>query len=135
MFCIHLKILSFLILFLQTVGFLLPAMHQILTNKKENAAPVSYSRQSTRTPKVLVIAPTRELSQQIELEAVKYAKSVDLRTACVFGGSPKFNQIKILQSGVDIVVGTPGRINDLIEMGSLKLGNISYLVLDEADRM
>lgn len=72
---------------------------------------------------------------QILEEAEKYAAAVGLNATCVYGGVSKFHQIKTLQAGVDIVVGTPGRINDLFRDGILNLQNVHYLVLDEADRM
>ena len=86
------------------------------------------------TPSVLIMAPTRELSIQIEEEARKYAKAVGLSTVCLYGGASKFTQIKDLKEGRDIIVGTPGRLNDLIEMGALDIRHVHYLVLDEADR-
>jgi superfamily II DNA/RNA helicase len=92
------------------------------------------SRSSYRPPKVLVLAPTRELTEQIATEAQKYANAgVDIATA--YGGTAKGPQIFKLRKGVDVIVATPGRCNDLAEMGALDLSKIEYLVLDEADRM
>lgn len=124
----------------KTCGFLLPALHNIemkIPEHNEKKASYKSSRSRVRrVPKVLVVAPTRELSIQIESEVVKYATAVGMNSLCVYGGSSKVPQIKALSGpGSDIVIGTPGRINDLVEMGVLDLRQISYLVLDEADRM
>ena len=128
----------------KTCGFLLPALHDIIENAALNTTQTSNigarsnsrsGRSSRRTPLVLVVAPTRELGIQIESEAHKYASAVGLQSLCVYGGSPKFAQIKSIQNGVDIIVGTPGRLNDLLEMGALDVSKVAYLVLDEADRM
>ncbi|PWZ53621.1 DEAD-box ATP-dependent RNA helicase 3, chloroplastic [Zea mays] len=86
-----------------------------------------------RTPRVLVLAPTRELAKQVEKEIKESAPK--LGTVCVYGGVSYNVQQNALSRGVDVVVGTPGRIIDLINGGSLQLGEVQYLVLDEADQM
>ncbi|KAK4424474.1 DEAD-box ATP-dependent RNA helicase 3, chloroplastic [Sesamum alatum] len=86
-----------------------------------------------RLPKVLVLAPTRELAKQVEKEFKESAPY--LNTVCIYGGVSYVTQESALSRGVDIVVGTPGRIIDLINNNSLKLGEVQYLVLDEADQM
>ncbi|EPS66084.1 hypothetical protein M569_08688 [Genlisea aurea] len=86
-----------------------------------------------RLPKVLVLAPTRELAKQVEKEFKESAPY--LSTACIYGGVSYLTQETSLSRGVDIVVGTPGRIIDLINNNTLKLGEVQYLVLDEADQM
>ncbi|KAJ3108593.1 hypothetical protein HDU96_007482, partial [Phlyctochytrium bullatum] len=85
----------------------------------------------------LVLAPTRELAQQIHLEAKKYGKAYGLRAAVVFGGASKGQQFQELRStgGVEILVATPGRLIDLIKMKATNLRRVSFLVLDEADKM
>jgi ATP-dependent RNA helicase DDX21 len=80
-----------------------------------------------------VLAPTRELAKQVEREFMESAPM--LSTVCVYGGVSITTQQRQLQRGVDIAVGTPGRIIDLIDRRSLNLENVSYLVLDEADQM
>ncbi|XP_039048679.1 DEAD-box ATP-dependent RNA helicase 3, chloroplastic-like [Hibiscus syriacus] len=90
-------------------------------------------RMSGRLPRVLVLAPTRELAKQVEQE-IKESASY-LNTVCVYGGVSYTIQRSALSRGVDVVVGTPGRIIDLIESNDLKLGEVEYLVLDEADQM
>lgn len=93
----------------------------------------SLFRQSGRLPRVLVLAPTRELAKQVEKEIDESAPY--LSTVCVYGGVSYNVQKSALSRGVDVVVGTPGRIIDLINDNSLRLGEVEYLVLDEADRM
>jgi ATP-dependent RNA helicase DDX21 len=86
-----------------------------------------------RTPRALVLAPTRELAKQVEREFMESAPM--LSTICVYGGVSISTQQRQLQRGVDIAVGTPGRIIDLIDRGSLNLRDVRFLVLDEADQM
>ncbi|CAI0381993.1 unnamed protein product [Linum tenue] len=86
-----------------------------------------------RLPRLLVLAPTRELAKQVEKEIKESAPY--LSTVCVYGGVSYVTQQSALTRGVDVVVGTPGRIIDLIKGNSLKLGEVQYLVLDEADQM
>ncbi|KAM3349332.1 hypothetical protein ACQJBY_022410 [Aegilops geniculata] len=91
---------------------------------------------STRSgPTVLVLAPTRELATQILEEAVKFGRSSRISSTCLYGGAPKGPQLRDLERGVDVVVATPGRLNDILEMRKISLKQVSYLVLDEADRM
>ena len=85
--------------------------------------------------RALVLAPTRELALQIEANAKTYGAAARLRTAAVVGGQSLQKQTRALRSGVDILVATPGRLNDLIERASVQLKTIDVLVLDEADRM
>lgn len=80
-----------------------------------------------------MLAPTRELARQVEKEIKESAPY--LNTVCVYGGVSYNTQQNALSRGVDVVVGTPGRIIDLINNSSLKLGEVEYLVLDEADQM
>lgn len=81
----------------------------------------------------LVMAPTRELAKQVDKEFHEAAPSLD--TICVYGGTPIGNQIRQLGYGVDVAVGTPGRIIDLIDRGALNLSEVQFIVLDEADEM
>lgn len=84
-------------------------------------------------PIALVLAPTRELAQQIQSVAKMFSSSI--RNTCIFGGTPKGPQAHDLQNGVEIVIATPGRLIDFLERGSTNLKRVTYLVLDEADRM
>jgi ATP-dependent RNA helicase DeaD len=84
----------------------------------------------------IVLAPTRELATQVESEIKKLAKYLDIKTACIYGGTAYEKQIKALRSDKpQIVVGTPGRVIDLIKKNELKLDQASFCVLDEADEM
>lgn len=86
-------------------------------------------------PNMLVMTPTRELACQIQLEAERFGKRVDIYSVCVYGGAPRGPQLRELRAGAHLVVGTPGRLNDYLEGGELTLENCKNLVLDEADRM
>lgn len=81
----------------------------------------------------LVLAPTRELAKQVEKEFHDTAPGLD--TICVYGGTPISQQMRQLDYGVDIAVGTPGRVIDLLKRGALNLSEVQFLVLDEADQM
>ncbi|KAL6638185.1 hypothetical protein ACP70R_025757 [Stipagrostis hirtigluma subsp. patula] len=111
----------------KTLAFGIPMIKQLI---EEDAGQ---STRRGRTPRVLVMAPTRELAKQVEKEIKESAPK--LSTVCVYGGVSYNIQQNALSRGVDVVVGTPGRIIDLINGGSLKLGDVRYLVLDEADQM
>ena len=80
----------------------------------------------------ICLAPTRELAKQVEKE---FVDSSNLQTLCVYGGTPIQQQIRALNYGVDVVVGTPGRVIDLLKRGSLNLSMVQFVVLDEADQM
>ncbi|KAL6011495.1 hypothetical protein ACLOJK_001943 [Asimina triloba] len=86
-------------------------------------------------PTVLVLSPTRELATQIQDEAVKFGRSSRISCTCLYGGAPKGPQLRDLDRGTDVIVATPGRLNDILEMRRISLRQVSYLVLDEADRM
>jgi len=90
---------------------------------------------SIRAPQVLVICPTRELAQQIEKVASSIGYYMNLRVLSATGGNQLRSDIQILKNGAQFVVGTPGRIFDLIRRKELKLEHIKYLILDEADQM
>uniref|UniRef100_A0A5B6ZCT1 RNA helicase n=1 Tax=Davidia involucrata TaxID=16924 RepID=A0A5B6ZCT1_DAVIN len=109
----------------KTLGYLIPAF--ILLRQHRN--------NSQNGPTVLVLAPTRELATQIQDEAIKFGKSSRVSCTCLYGGAPKGPQLKELDRGADIVVATPGRLNDILEMKKIDFGQVSFLVLDEADRM
>ena len=111
----------------KTLGFLLPAIHLL------QAEFLGGRRRGS--PAILVLAPTRELACQIETECIKFGRTSNIRSACCYGGAPKSLQIRKLQNGVEVIIATPGRLNDLREMNLVDLSQISFLVLDEADRM
>ncbi len=90
---------------------------------------------SSLNPQALVLAPTRELTQQIVGEIQKLSVGQSIQTCGIYGGEPIQRQLRSLERGVDIVVGTPGRVIDHIERRTLFLGDVFHVVLDEADRM
>ncbi|VAI39341.1 unnamed protein product [Triticum turgidum subsp. durum] len=111
----------------KTLAFGIPMIKQII-EQDEGRTPGR-----GRIPRALVLAPTRELAKQVEKEIMESAPK--LSTVCVYGGVSYNTQQNALSRGVDVVVGTPGRLIDLINGGSLQLGEVRYLVLDEADQM
>ncbi|XP_069593119.1 probable ATP-dependent RNA helicase DDX17 [Ranitomeya imitator] len=110
----------------KTLAYLLPAMVHI------NHQP--YLERGDG-PICLVLAPTRELAQQVQQVADEYGKSSRLKSTCIYGGAPKGPQIRDLERGVEICIATPGRLIDFLEAGKTNLRRCTYLVLDEADRM
>ncbi|HJQ23486.1 MAG TPA: DEAD/DEAH box helicase [Blastocatellia bacterium] len=104
----------------KTAAFLLPIIERL---ERPGAA------------RALVLAPTRELALQIEANARDFSRAARLRTVAVVGGENIARQMRALRTGVDIIIATPGRLNDLIERNAVRLGAIEALVLDEADRM
>lgn len=89
-------------------------------------------KQSIRS---LIVTPTRELAIQIQENITAYAQYTTIRSAVIFGGVPQKPQERILKAGVDILVATPGRLNDLIQQGIIDISHIEIFILDEADRM
>lgn len=85
-------------------------------------------------PTVLVLSPTRELALQIEAEVKKFHYR-GIKSVCVYGGGSRKGQIQVVQKGVEIVIATPGRLNDLLMNEIMDVRSVTYLVLDEADRM
>jgi len=88
-----------------------------------------------RVPQVLILAPTRELAHQIRDEVFELSKYMYMKSMCAFGGQSKRRQIEQLEKGAQVVIGTVGRVKDLIDMKKLKLTDIDYFILDEVDRM
>ncbi|XP_008805785.1 DEAD-box ATP-dependent RNA helicase 20 isoform X1 [Phoenix dactylifera] len=110
----------------KTLAYLLPAVVHV------NAQPILAPGDG---PIVLVLAPTRELAVQIQQEATKFGASSRIKSTCIYGGVPKGPQVRDLQKGVEIVIATPGRLIDMLESHYTNLRRVTYLVLDEADRM
>jgi len=90
---------------------------------------------NNRTPRALILCPTRELAAQIEESFRTYGRNLSVRCAVVFGGVSQYHQVRALQSGIDVLIATPGRLQDLMEQGHIDLRAVEVLVLDEADRM
>lgn len=86
-------------------------------------------------PIALILAPTRELAVQIQQECTKFGSNSRIRNTAIYGGAPKGPQIRDLQRGVEIVIATPGRLIDMLETQKTNLRRVTYLVMDEADRM
>ncbi|PTB65173.1 P-loop containing nucleoside triphosphate hydrolase protein [Trichoderma citrinoviride] len=110
----------------KTLTYCLPAIVHI------NAQPLLAPGDG---PIVLILAPTRELAVQIQQEISKFGRSSRIRNTCVYGGVPKGPQIRDLSRGVEVCIATPGRLIDMLEAGKTNLRRVTYLVLDEADRM
>jgi ATP-dependent RNA helicase DDX5/DBP2 len=110
----------------KTLTYCLPAIVHI------NAQPLLSPGDG---PIVLILAPTRELAVQIQAEISKFGRSSRIRNTCVYGGVPKGPQIRDLSRGVEVCIATPGRLIDMLEAGKTNLRRVTYLVLDEADRM
>lgn len=83
----------------------------------------------------LILAPTRELSIQIYNEAKKFGKVYNINVVCCYGGGSKWEQSKALEQGAEVIVATPGRMIDMVKMKATNLQRVTYLVLDEADKM
>ena len=112
----------------KTAAFLLAALNQL------EKYPAQESRKPNQ-PRVLILAPTRELAIQIYKDALVLAGHTGLKTEAVYGGTGYDSQRKALQAGVDILVGTPGRLIDYFKQGVYDLRAIQVVVMDEADRM
>ncbi|RZF40698.1 hypothetical protein LSTR_LSTR007989 [Laodelphax striatellus] len=110
----------------KTAAFIWPMLVHIMDQKQlaEGDGPIG-----------LILAPTRELSLQIYNEAKKFGKVYNVNVVCCYGGGSKWEQSKALEGGAEIVVATPGRMIDLVKMKATNLVRVTYLVLDEADRM
>ena len=121
----------------KTIAFGAPLVESILTSQAgRRRDPSSGSgRRLGRSPRAIILAPTRELALQIDRTVQPIARSVGLFTTQIYGGVPQARQVGALKKGVDIVIGTPGRIEDLIEQGRLDLSDVRIAVLDEADHM
>ncbi|KAE9601419.1 hypothetical protein Lal_00024110 [Lupinus albus] len=110
----------------KTLSYLLPAFVHISAQPRLSPGD---------GPVALVLAPTRELAVQIQEEALKFGARTHIRSTCIYGGAPKGPQIRDLRRGVEIVIATPGRLIDMLEAQHTNLKRVTYLVLDEADRM
>ncbi|MEO8305617.1 MAG: DEAD/DEAH box helicase [Betaproteobacteria bacterium] len=115
----------------KTAAFVLPAL-QKLAASGVRATP---QKHGVAAPKILVLAPTRELAQQVAEQAIRYGAGLSVQTVCIYGGAPYPIQNRELARGADIIVATPGRLIDHLERGRIDLSALQMLVLDEADRM
>jgi ATP-dependent RNA helicase RhlE len=110
----------------KTAAFCLPILQLLSENR---------NRREPRSPRCLILTPTRELAIQIHKSLLTYGKHLKQKYAVIFGGVGQGNQVRDLAHGVDVLVATPGRLLDLIEQRHLKLDRVEIFVLDEADRM
>jgi ATP-dependent RNA helicase RhlE len=110
----------------KTAAFAVPIIQGISQNKDHNPK---------RVIKALILAPTRELADQIKDSFKNYARNLSVKTEAVYGGVSQRPQEAFLRNGIDVLVATPGRLWDLMRQGKISLANIKYLVLDEADNM
>jgi ATP-dependent RNA helicase RhlE len=110
----------------KTAAFALPIL-QLLDARKDPSKP--------RAVRALILAPTRELASQISENFLAYGKNLGISHCTIFGGVSQVNQVNNLRRGVDVLIATPGRLLDLVNQGYVKLNNIEFFVLDEADRM
>jgi ATP-dependent RNA helicase RhlE len=110
----------------KTAAFALPILHHIFANRR---------RMERKHCRVLVLSPTRELSGQILDSFRAYGRHLRINAALAIGGVPMGGQVRALLDGVDVLVATPGRLLDLVKGNALRLGEVEFLVLDEADRM
>ncbi|MBS3063016.1 MAG: DEAD/DEAH box helicase, partial [Candidatus Diapherotrites archaeon] len=110
----------------KTAAFVLPILQRMSLDRKQT---------QPGAPRVLVLAPTRELASQINESFSAYGRFMPFRHTAIFGGVGQFPQTRALAHGVDILVATPGRLMDLMQQGYVKLRAVDFFVLDEADRM
>ena len=113
----------------KTAAFALPMLQKLLPHASSSTSPARHP------VRALILVPTRELAIQVEESVKAYAKHTQLRSLVVFGGVDIKTQTPTLKRGVEILVATPGRLLDHIEMKSVQLNQVQMLVLDEADRM
>jgi ATP-dependent RNA helicase RhlE len=110
----------------KTAAFALPILNRLHANRK----PLE-----KKSPRVLVLSPTRELSSQILDSFRTYGRHMRIQSALVIGGVPMGRQVRDLMNGLDVLVATPGRLLDLLRANAVRLNQVEVLVLDEADRM
>ena len=113
----------------KTIAFGSPVVERLMENNGGK------DRKQGRPARALIMAPTRELAMQIDRTVQPIARSVGLFTTTIFGGVPQHKQVMSLRRGVDIIIATPGRLEDLVEQGHIDLSHIIITVLDEADHM
>ena len=110
----------------KTAAFILPLLQQLSFETR---------RPRSRSPRTLILAPTRELAAQIGDSLETYGRFLHLTHTVIFGGVSQFHQVKAMHRGVDVLVATPGRLLDLMNQGHVQLQDVQFFVLDEVDRM
>ena len=120
----------------KTLAFMLPILFKILQAGSAKGTPgYRGSRDQPVAIRALALAPTRELAMQIHEESKKFAFRTGIRICVAYGGTPFGQQMRELERGCDVLVATPGRLDDMVERGRVTLSEVKFLVLDEADRM
>jgi ATP-dependent RNA helicase RhlE len=121
----------------KTAAFALPTLQRLMetANRPTTGAGQRRKRSRRRVIRSLILSPTRELAAQIGESLVTYGTFTGLKYTVIYGGVKQHSQVKALNSGVDILVATPGRLLDLIGQGFVHLENVEILILDEADQM
>ncbi|KAJ7975607.1 DEAD-box ATP-dependent RNA helicase [Quillaja saponaria] len=115
----------------KTLAFVLPILESLTNGPAKAARKTGYGK----APSVIVLLPTRELAKQVHSDVEVYGGALGLTSCCLYGGAPYSAQEIKLKRGVDIVVGTPGRIKDHMERGNIDFSSLRFRVLDEADEM
>ncbi|XP_030463494.1 DEAD-box ATP-dependent RNA helicase 7 [Syzygium oleosum] len=115
----------------KTLAFVLPILESLTNGPSKTSRKTGYGR----PPSVLVLLPTRELAKQVFSDFEVYGGAVGLTSCCLYGGAPYHAQESNLRRGVDIVIGTPGRVKDHIERENIDFSSLIFRVLDEADEM
>ena len=110
----------------KTLAFLAPAFARIAESASGLIVPVLST---------LVLAPTRELATQIAAECARFGRTLGVSACCLYGGAPRAAQLAEVEAGVHVAIATPGRLLDFLETGQVRLDDVTYVVLDEADRM
>ena len=119
----------------KTAAFVLPMLNRLIKQTNSPRSTGRAARPTRNKVRALIVAPTRELAEQIDENIRELGKGTRLNSMTIYGGSSAYNQIKKLHRGVDIVVACPGRLLDHINQGNVDLSGVEMLVLDEADRM
>jgi ATP-dependent RNA helicase DeaD len=107
----------------KTAAFALPILQRLVTGERG------------REPVALILVPTRELAMQVSEALHRYGRQLGVRVVPIYGGQPIGRQLRSLEAGVDVIVATPGRAVDHLRRGTLRLGSLQVMVLDEADEM
>ena len=120
----------------KTAAFALPLLQHLCQKEPRDKRAASHGQSGARSPiRALVLSPTRELAAQIDESLGLYGEYCDVRHTMVCGGVGQQSQVRELRRGIDVLVATPGRLEDLVNQGLVNLGSVEILVLDEVDRM
>jgi len=118
----------------KTLAFLIPLINQMMKNPEKLLPPEKFPAYTT-CPYILIMAPTRELAEQINAEAKKVIAGLGIHSVAIYGGVKIYEQARKLTYGCEILVATPGRLIDMLKQKKVSVGFVKYVVLDEADEM